>query len=196
MLWLVLAASTIVVPTPEQTAAIIADPPKDPKHYRISGLDFRWGAVIVLTPHSRLATAAREAKDRYRQLDQASAAELLKPVVEIVATPDAPQTIRDRPIAIEHVVILDNGTAIQPLEIKPFVRTFTTPMGARMDTTGVIAAFPLAALSAGAEIRLILDREVIVTGKDGVGIEGPDGDFIKSKDVPIRLDAETLTGVR
>ena len=117
------------------------------------------------TPYSRVAQAARSAREKYQTFKEADATpEMLAPVVEIVAfSPSSFIMGRGRvgpPLDLEAVVVMPRKSKDRAAAILPTVQTdvdqaYQNLLGARFEAKAIRASFPLTVLSEENEIRFV-----------------------------------------
>jgi hypothetical protein len=137
---------------------------------RLGGQPFRTSTSYgqVLTPVARVAGLAIEAAARYQNLDaERIEPDVLAPLTWIAIDPFdygeyAPAM--NRYVDVETVVLLpagsrDSGQAIQPVWVRPNIKTLSNALGATLEVRGVTAAFPTAEIQAGREVVILFRTE-------------------------------------
>jgi hypothetical protein len=112
--------------------------------------------VEVFTPTTWLEQQASIAAKKYQIMTAPVAAELLEPVLRIIAHPDMPNTVNRKGLqgtaSVEHVILRDEKkkVVIQPTWTEPFDEEASNAMGGKAAFTGLNAKFDVAAIK---EIR-------------------------------------------
>jgi hypothetical protein len=157
---------------------------------------FSWGSIHIATfstPFMRVAMAARQAKKAYRTFTPADVApELLVAELHVYAWPqvngtDKPRrdplgknSIYDRAPAgavnVSAIVITPEkgnheqkmALAIHPIRFEEMTTLWQNLFGAEIRTLGMVATFPLSALSENSEVHVIYDRPATM-GTNAIG---------------------------
>ena len=168
LLCLVSAASSAQVVTemtPERVAEAIAagSQAKKLEYPRLKGGP---AECALVTPFSRVAKAAFEAKRAYKTFTPSDATpDMLAPTVDVVCPSRcvAPGCTRSFGIGtVQAVVITDKGGASpqQPIASKPMPDVYQNAFGATDEASGLLATFPIEALRPGREIHVVFDRKI------------------------------------
>lgn len=122
------------------------------------------GGVKLSTPFSRAARAAADAKSKYMEISLAEARKAAG-TNRVVAAIDGlvdryvnPGTV----INFKHmVVVLGDGTVVQPLTVRLPKKEWGNLAGARQEVVGVEAEFPMSVLVEGAAFQAIHENGAI-----------------------------------
>lgn len=151
----------------------------------------KFGRGCFTTPYSRVALAAREARERYQAFsaDQVTP-EMIAPELEVIAIPQKTfvfgRGMEGPPASVKAVVVIptkskDRSQAILPLRQEPTLERYSNMLGATWEAAGMVATFPLSALSEKHEIRFVYEAPACQDWKGKVTPECATG--MKLKDV-------------
>jgi hypothetical protein len=157
---------------------------------------FSWGSIHIATfstPFMRVAMAARQAKKAYQKFTPVDVTpEMLTPELQVYAWPQVNGTDKPRrdpvgghpiydsaatgAINVTAIVITPRkgnqeqkmAAAIHPMRFEEMTALWQNLFGADIRTLGMLAAFPLSALSEENEVHVIYDRPA-TTGTNGFG---------------------------
>jgi hypothetical protein len=135
-----------------------------------NGMTFKPGEYpgCFSTPFSRVSGAAARAAERFETFTPKSVtAEMVAPVLRVTAFPIK----GSRPMDVDSVVQVvlvprdgDRAKAIKPTATEPTSHVYRNAHGASITANGLIATFPLSALSPDYEVRFILAGGGYMTG--------------------------------
>ena len=159
------AAQVITEMTPERVAEAIAagTQAKTLEYPRLKGGP---AECVLVTPFSRVAQAAFEAKRAYKTFSLSDATpDMLAPTVDVVCPSRCvtPGCTRSFGIGtVQAVVITDKGgtSPQQPIASKPMPETYQNAFGAKDQASGILATFPISALQPGRELHVVFDRKI------------------------------------
>lgn len=123
---------------------------------------------VLLTPHARVALAARTAKKSYKPFTAANVTpEMAAAEVMVIAEPAKVHQAKGAASIgnVEAVVVIPKGSkdvakAIQPIRTSEVTTEYGNLYGATFEGKGLIAFFPLDVLRPGHEVRIIYDRKI------------------------------------
>jgi len=154
-------AQVVTEMTPERIREAIADK-KTAGCYTL-----KKGYACFTTPYSRVVQAARSAKREYQPFTENDVTpEMVAPVVEVLAFPQPSFVIGSGrvgpPIDVKAVVVMPKGSkdreaALLPTATADLDSRYQNLMGAKWDARGVVARFPLFALTESHEVRVVYD---------------------------------------
>jgi hypothetical protein len=156
----------------EMTPELIAEAKTIPKEGYAHGLLLAQGIRPVgefSTPFMRVRALAAVAKREYRTLeDSALTAEILEPELHIYAFAivDAPYTANVKTVVITGRKGSPDAkavTLIRPTRMEPIPATYKNAFGAEFTGDGMLAVFPLGALSKDREVHIVYDQAVPYT---------------------------------
>ena len=120
---------------------------------------------VILTPFMRVALASQTAREVFKPFAESEVTpELLEPIAYVVIWPVKKSA--NEVVGLKHIVMMPNtardddvAQAIQPLWTKTDLQTYQNAFGAVVQARGMVAGFPLSALTPANRFILVWEGD-------------------------------------